>query len=275
MDLAMATDYANDTGNAEPYLRRIAEAGFKNIQWIHHWRHDFIYTEPEIRHIAGLMTDLHLALYDVHAPAGDEKNWFSTVEYQRLAGVEIIKNRIEMCETLGGSVIVMHIPEVTPENRDNWRQLRKSLDELEECCAESGVKVAIENRPLDDFCGIEALLSAYGPEFVGLCYDAGHGNIGGRGLEHLDRVKDRLISVHLHDNDGSSDQHRPIFTGTVDWSRLARLIAESPYRAFLTFETEMESSGLEDERVFLERAHADGLELLEMVQAHLPRERVA
>ena len=32
------------------------KAGFRHIQWIHHWRHDFIYTEPEIRHIEQLLT---------------------------------------------------------------------------------------------------------------------------------------------------------------------------------------------------------------------------
>lgn len=266
MELSMATDYSSDTGNAEPSLRRIAAAGFNHIQWIHHWRHDFIYTEPEIQHIAGLMKELHLSLYDIHAPAGAEKNWFSDVEYQRLAGVEIIKNRVDMCRTLGGSVIVTHIPELIPENLGSWRQLKKSLDELEEFCVDRAVRIAVENRPFDEFNGIEELLSRYDPEYIGLCYDSGHGNIGGKGLGHLDSVKERLISVHLHDNNGIADQHRPIFTGTLDWEELARLIVESPYRGFLTFETEMRFSGFGDENLFLERIYDDGLRLLKMVR---------
>src|SRR5664280_2462553 len=261
----MATDYARDTGNAEPSLRRIAEAGFRHIQWIHHWNHDFIYTQPEIEHIAGLMNDLGLSLYDIHAPTGAEKNWFSTVEYQRLAGVEIMKNRVDMCATLGGSVIVAHIPELIPENVRSWRQLKRSLDELEDFCCGKAVRIAVENRPHDQFNGIHELFSDHDPQFIGLCYDSGHGNIGGKGLQHLDSVKERLISVHLHDNDGLADQHRPIFTGTVDWEELAQLVAESPYREFLTFETDIKSSGMEDEDLFLERAYADGLALLEMI----------
>jgi sugar phosphate isomerase/epimerase len=265
MELAMATDYASDIGNAEPSLRSIAKAGFRHIQWIHHWRHDFIYTEPEIQHVAGLMEELQLSLRDIHAPTGAEKNWFSTVEYQRRAGVEIIKNRVDMCRTLGGSAIVTHIPQLTPDSFGSWCQQRKSLDELETFCAQRGVRIAVENRPADTFNGIEELFAEYSSEFVGLCYDSGHGNIGGDGLEHLDSVKERLISVHLHDNNGVEDQHKPIFSGTTDWEALAGIIAASPYDELLTFETDMRFSGEEDEERFLRRAHTDGLSLLEMV----------
>jgi sugar phosphate isomerase/epimerase len=262
----MATDYASDTGNAEPFLKNIANAGFHTIQWIHHWRHDFIYTEPEIQHIRTMLRDLHLSISDIHAPVGAEKNWFATVEYQRLAGVDIIKNRVEMCRTLGGSVVVTHIPDLGAEGPGHWRQLRKSLDELQGFCAERHVRIAVENKPFDEFDGIAQLLAAYGPEYVGLCYDSGHGNIGGRGLEHLDTFKERLISIHLHDNNGLEDQHRPVFTGTVDWKALAGIIAASPYEGPLTFETDMMFSGIKDEEAFLSGVYNDGIRLRQMTE---------
>jgi sugar phosphate isomerase/epimerase len=266
MDLSIATDYMSDTGDPEPYLRRIAEAGFKNIQWIHYWKHDFIYTQPEIQHIANIMKELHLSIYDIHGSAGTEKNWFSTVEYRRLAGVEIVKNRIEMCKALGGSVVVMHIPILNSENLGQWRQLKQSLNELEKFCIKKSVKIAMENEPFDEFNGIKELFSEYGPEFIGLCYDTGHGNLGGDGLKKLDSVKERLISLHLHDNNGLEDQHKPIFTGTVDWKELSRIIAKSPYKKFLTFEISMKSSDTKNEDNFLKSAYSNGLKLLNMVQ---------
>lgn len=265
LELSMATDYAGDTGNAEPSLRKIAQAGFKHIQWIHHWRHDFIYTEPEIAYIAALLDELDLSLYDIHAPAGAEKNWYSTVEYQRLAGVDIIKNRVDMCVNLGGSVIVAHIPDLQRENPGSWEQLIRSLDALEDYCGHRGVRIAVENRPHDSFEGIHELLDRYEADFVGLCYDSGHGNIGGNGLAHLASVKARLISIHLHDNDGLTDRHDPLFSGTVDWQLLARIIAESPYNAFLTIETEMRYEEEHEEMEFLTDAHRDGLKLLAML----------
>lgn len=266
MGLSMATDYMSDTGDSEPYLRRIADAGFKNIQWIHDWKHDFIYTQSEIQHVANIMKELHLSIYDIHGSAGTEKSWFSTIEYKRHAGVEIAKNRIEMCKALGGSVVVMHIPILNSENLGQWRQLKKSLSELEKFCIKKSVKIAVENEPFDDFIGIKELFLEYGPEFIGLCYDSGHGNIGGRGLEYLDSIKERLISLHLHDNNSLDDQHNPIFTGTVDWKKLARIISESPYRKFLTFEIIMKSSNTKNEDVFLKSAYSNGLKLLDTVR---------
>ena len=267
MELSMATDYASDTGDAEPYLRRIAEAGFPHIQWIHHWQHDFIYTEPEVEYIRELLVELNLTLCDIHAPTGAEKNWFSTVEYQRRAGVVIMKNRIQMCHELGGAVIVAHIPPQSGETGESWAQLRASVAELEEFCRERGVRIAVENRAHDGFEGIRELLASYDSQYLGLCYDSGHGNIDGAGLEHLDTVKDRLISVHLHDNDGHHDQHMPMFSGTVDWSALASLIAASSYDGPLTVETDIRLSGYQDERQFLASACSDGLRFAEMIGA--------
>ncbi|MDO9107368.1 MAG: TIM barrel protein, partial [Coriobacteriia bacterium] len=172
---------------------------------------------------------------------------------------------IEMCQTLCGSVIVTHIPELISENLGNWHQLKKSLDELEELCAGLGVRIAVENRRRDKFDGIAELFAEYSPDFVGLCYDTGHGNIGGKGLGHLDSYKERLISLHLHDNVGSRDKHQPVFAGTVDWEEFARIIAVSPYREFLTLETDIRHSGFEDEDMFLESAYRDGLRLMEMI----------
>lgn len=266
MELSMATDYVKDTGDSEPYLRKIADAGFKHIQWIHHWKHDFIYTKPEIQRVAKIMKELNISLYDIHGSDCPEKNWFSTFEDQRLAGVEIIKNRIEMCKALGGSVIIMHIPVMNSEDIGKWRQLKKSLNELEKFCIKKSVKIAIENEPFDKFDGIRELFSEYSPKFIGLCYDSGHGNIGGKGLENLNTVKERLISLHLHDNNGSVDQHNPVFTGTIDWKKLAKIISSSPYKKFLTFEIVMKLPDVNAEKLFLKSTYKNGLELLKMVK---------
>ncbi|MBN1515079.1 sugar phosphate isomerase/epimerase, partial [Candidatus Sumerlaeota bacterium] len=109
----------------------------------------------------------------------------------------------------------------------------------------------------------------YGPELLGLCYDAGHGNIGeGRGLTHLEKVKHRLLSIHLHDNDGNGDQHNFVFSGTVEWTRLARIIAESSYTKCVSMEVSIRNSGISDEQAFLERAFQSGELFSQMITEH-------
>lgn len=268
--LSIATDYVAGRGCPEPYLRPLAEAGFFHIHWTHHFNTDFVYADCEIEQIASWLDEYGLKVNDLHASAGVEKNWISPLEYERLAGVELVRNRISMTAKLSSDVIVMHIP-VEPqdsgENETFWTQIKKSLDVIEPYARDHGVRIAIENLYPDNWQTLEKILSKYGPDYIGLCYDSGHGNLDicSDGLDSLDRLKDRLISIHLNDNDGSGDQHNPLFSGTVDWARLARILAESSYTKCTNMEITIHHSGIKDARIFLEKALETGMTFARMV----------
>jgi sugar phosphate isomerase/epimerase len=256
---SITTDYATvDRGNPSPYLRRIAEAGFTHIHWCHHWNTDFIYSRPETEQIVRWLDEYGLKLLDLHAPVGPEKNWSSANEWERQAGVALVSNRLEMTARLGGDAIVMHIP-----GQPGWEPLRRSLDELEPVARNCGVRIALENGVFD---AIDSWLTNYTPDFLGLCYDSGHGNLVADGLDRLDQLKDRLLVVHLHDNDGTSDQHNLMFSGTVDWPRLACILAQSAYGKPISSESNMGRSGIADETEFLAKAYEAGIRLDEMIQ---------
>jgi len=266
MMLSMTTDYAADTGCPEPYLRRIAEAGFTHVHWGHWWAGEFVYHPPEIEQIGQWLKEFGLVLSDVHASVGTEKNYGSAREYERRAGVELVRNRMEMTAELGGDVAVLHLPTSNEELDGDaalWDRLWRSFDEMEKIARATGVRVAIENGP---FRHIARILEKYPPDTFGLCYDSGHGNIasdGDDGLDGVERLKDRLLAVHLHDNDGSGDQHRLPFTGTTDWGRLTRILAESSYAKPLNLEAGIGDH--DDEAAFLKDAHAAAARLAEMV----------
>lgn len=263
--LSITTDYAQDRGCPEPYLRRIAEAGFSHIHWCHQWNTDFLYSPPEIDQIATWLREFGLALTDLHASDGVEKRWVSAREYERLAGVELVKNRLQMAAQLGSDVIIMHLGSVPADPADRstfWNQLWKSLDELEPWARQHRVRIALENG---EFAAIREVFARYGPDYVGLCYDSGHGNLSGDGLEEAEALRDRLISIHLHDNDGTGDQHNLLFCGTVDWRRLAGILARSAYRKAVSMEVTMPNSGFEDEALFLKRALETGTLFAQMV----------
>jgi sugar phosphate isomerase/epimerase len=49
------------------------------------------------------------------------------------------------------------------------------------------------------------------PEALGVTLDVGHAKVNGYDpLAFADRFDDRIRVVHLHDNDGTADQHRPL-----------------------------------------------------------------
>jgi len=269
--LSITTDYVTDTGCPEPYLRRIADAGFSHVHWCHHWSSDFIYTDAELDQIGRWLNEFGLAINDIHGSEGKEKFWGSPIEYQRLAGVELVHNRIDMAARFGCDVVIMHFPTEPNGAADRnafWDRMRRSLDVVTEHCVRSGVRMAIENLPQDDGPTLQRVFNEYGPESVGFCYDPGHGNMAGDGLAWLDRFKDRLIATHLNDNDGKDDLHKLVLTDSVDWDRLATLIAASAYdKPAMTMEVTMDHAGISDEDQFLASARKTGIQFQEMVEA--------
>lgn len=291
--LSITTDYVSSVGDPEPYLRQIAEAGFTHIHWCHQWNTDYLYADAEIEQIGQWLRTYGLTLNDVHASEGHEKFWYSPKTYARLAGVELVKNRIDFAARLGSDAIVMHAypptrdPALAPFNEVALVQLRKSLDELQPYAQTRGVRIALENlvdfaglragvitpaEAVDNFDLLEQLFALYPPDYLGLCYDSGHANIGRNRLERLAAVKDRLYVLHLHDNDGEGDLHQLIFQGVIDWQRTAALIAASPYTKPISMEVTIKESGISKETEFLQHAYETGTRFAEIVHALRQRE---
>lgn len=259
MQLSINTDFAKDKGDPTPYLKAISEAGFTHVHWCHHWASDFVYMDSEINQIGEWLDDYGLKLLDLHGSVGPEKNWFSDKEYERLAGVELVKNRLEMTARLGGDAVVMHIPSGPISDG-----LKKSLDALAPHANKLGVRIAVENGCFE---AMNSALSEFGPDYLGLCYDCGHGNMDANGLGKMDVIKDRLIAIHLHDNDGINDEHKIPFTSTVDWNRLIDIIARSSYSKCINLEVSMRNMGIEDVDQFVQLAYQKGAILTQMLES--------
>ncbi|HTL51893.1 MAG TPA: sugar phosphate isomerase/epimerase family protein [Planctomycetota bacterium] len=270
---SLTTDYAISTGNPEPYLKRIAEAGFTHTHWCHQWNTDFLYGKSELRAIARWLKKYRLVLNDLHATAGKEKSWGSALEHERKAGIELVKNRLDMSAYLESDVIVMHLPTEPVEVKEQtkfWKRLQKTLDSLQPHARKRGVRIAVENMSTDNFDTIRKVLGLYPADFIGVCFDCGHANIvqpPDVGKIWMDAHKDRLIAVHLHDNDGKGDLHRIPFTGTVDWAWLTKMIAASAYKKAINQETSIRNTGLTDEKEFLAQCLAAGRKIESMIAA--------
>jgi sugar phosphate isomerase/epimerase len=250
MNLSLTSDFAGSTGEPAFSLKALAEAGFTNVMWCHHWCDDFLYDRNEIGYLKSLFKEYGIALSDIHGSQGVEKCWHSPVEYCRKAGVELVANRIEMLREMDGDgTIMMHVPFFNAGGqdeaerkvvKDHFDALCRSLDELMPLLEKADTAISAENMWLDSWELMEELLARYPANRLGICYDSGHGNANAnKQLDHLERNKGRLIALHLDDNDGTGDQHQPPYYATVDWDRLAGIIATSSYKRELSFELSM------------------------------------
>ena len=85
---------------------------------------------------------------------------------------------------------------------------------------------------------IDFLNKEAGKEAYGLCLDTGHANLLRHDLKiMINTYGKRIRCLHIHDNNGSSDQHRAPLTGTIDWNRFCQALADTGYDGDLSFET--------------------------------------
>lgn len=294
MELGINTDFDREferLEDIEKSIRQIAEAGFTHMHWCYEWDGDYIYARSEMEQIREWMEKYGLKPKSLHASKGSRReggrrNWHyrkdytSDIEYNRIAGVEQIKNRVELAHMLGTTEIVLHMylphedfAELPGAKEAFYTQAYKSLDELMPFCLERGVRICIENlfeapgeMQIEQF---ERLFSRYPADFLGLCLDTGHANlVWGNAFvtEFVKRFRDRLYSIHIHDNKGwgkepgCGDAHMLPGECSIDWAALMAVLEQSAYRGAYVLEV-MKPAG-EDTAAYLQRARAAGEWLL-------------
>lgn len=126
----------------------------------------------------------------------------------------------------------------------SYVQLDRAFRVLIEDGDRYGVRVAVENMPDSaSHSLVSRLLDSI--DGLGLCFDTGHAHITATWLLYLDRYASRICALHLHDNDGSGDQHLVPGQGVVDFDDLARRLVEADYEGVWGIECEQKIGGYE------------------------------
>lgn len=214
---------------ARERLLAMRGAGFEAIML--HWADD----QPEMRRkedYADLARACNLEIVNGHLPYERINDvWLDTLDGEE--ETNFLKKSILSAGRAGVPVLILHAargpmpPPFSPAGFARFRRLADAADQ-------AGVLLAVEN--LRSLSYGMAVLDALDAPSVRACYDAGHHHCYGQDGAFLDRYGARLAAIHLHDNDGTDDQHRIPFTGTVDWAAEMARIRKTAYRGPLTLE---------------------------------------
>jgi len=179
----------------------------------------------------------HGLKYSVHGPFADV-NIASPSNQLRRAMLKRLERSIIHAQALGAYVWVFHPGMKTGISSFypgvEWVQNLRSIQIITKFAGEYGVSVAIENVPepypglmksVEDFKEFYAQFN----DKIGMVLDVGHSNVNGQTESFLKTFPDKIVHMHLSDNDGKGDQHLGIGRGTVNWHRLAALIREMAY----------------------------------------------
>ncbi len=184
---------------------------------------------------AGLSCTMHAPFIDLSPGGVDSRVVAATRErfQQAFAVAEIFRPR----------VMVFH------SGYDRWRfafnlsiWLENSISFWEPFVARArdlGTGIAVENIFETSPVGLKMLFAALDSPHFGACFDIGHWFLFGKvDLEEwLLLLREHLLSFHLHDNRGGSDDHLVPGEGLIDFKTLRRLVTALPLnpRAY-TFE---------------------------------------
>ena len=135
---------------------------------------------------------------------------------------------------LGCQTYVVHPgPELEGYTRSFlWQRVRLALDILLPLAAKLDMVIALENANPghlgDDARELAELAAEYASPSLALCFDCGHAHHAGSVLDTCRTMAPFMVTAHLHDNDGTADQHLIPGFGTIPWSALVAELHHCP-----------------------------------------------
>ena len=198
------------------------------------------------------LADAHLELHSVHAPVFEAikgGQWVGPIsnaaadESRRARAIAEARAAINIARVLPYRFLVVHlgVPSgaPTPPGDNEPAAARRSLEEIVARAAEAGVTVAVEVIP-NRLSSAEALVRLLEDQLEGLdagiCLDYGHAHLMGDLGEAIEAVSGHLMTTHVHDNGGRTDDHLVPFSGTIDWERAMMATQKIGYDGVLMLE---------------------------------------
>ncbi len=159
-----------------------------------------------------LISDLGLGIVGHTGPYLPTEN---PSERVRDAAYSELRSSIDVTAYLGASICTMHF-RIWPEYLSFTEGVAMYVSELGQLVTygkSKGIQVAMENSPhnLHQLKPFREILHRV-PDLK-LLYDIGHGNINtpkSLTRDYLFDLRDRLVHIHLSDNDGTGDDHLPL-----------------------------------------------------------------
>jgi len=226
--LVICASNDNKETTIEESIMAIKKAGFNDVfvQW---YDKDWSFTQQQQ---VDLCKKLGLNIEFAHLGYQDINNiWLADQKYDCF--VERYIKDIKDCHDNGIDLVIMHLcskfvaPIFNPIGLERFRKIVEYADSI-------GVKIAFENTKLRGYIGY--ILDNIPNTNIGICLDLGHYHCNFKDIWNLNDYKDRILAVHLHDNNGEEDQHLLPFDGTLDFNKGIRLLDELHYNGPTTLE---------------------------------------
>jgi len=247
MKISIATSvYVNYS--IEGALRQIAAAGYDGVDlWggrPHIYRQD--HSRTDLRRLRALLADVGLGVpslmpaffrypHSLSSPSRAIRN--DSLDYMR----ECIDSAVEL-----GAACVLIVPGRSLHDQtreDAWERLAESVSRVCSHAQQYDICLSVEpvNRWVSDLINTAAdalrLIEQVQCDKLGVTLDSGHVHLSNESArEAIERLGDRLLQVHVNDNDGQHQQNLILGRGTFDFSTFLSDLRDAGYDGYLTAE---------------------------------------
>ena len=240
-------------------LAEFAANGIRNLVFTDEWIARIMQTPTLADELQKDMDSFGLTFMDAHAPFSPKLDLNCPFPEYRKQMIARQNLSLAITADMGVKVIVIHvgntnIPETAAlpleKHHDN---ICRALDAILPQAEDLGVTVAIENiwfmTNTPEF--LWEIKNKFPTDALGFCYDSGHANLMSKGHLYPDGAANRawrsyagieprwddqilekllpeIVCCHLHDNDGSVDQHRMPGKGNIDWQHILPVLKTAP-----------------------------------------------
>ena len=215
ISISTCFDYAIPLEEQIPMIR---DAGFTHVSIGGNYEHSGILHPSGQKALKALAADSGLSIDTIHGYAMDEPDM-----------LDVNRKIAEAAAFLHVPVVVMHCSAfaIQPETLEARKQaLLEILPQFERLAGESGVRFAFENvLPGVTTNLVEFTVQHADPQFFGFCYDSAHDQIDGpRSFDLLERMRERLIAVHLSDRIKELVDHVTPGEGFIEFEKITELL---------------------------------------------------
>ena len=231
MRFGISTHLFHDQRLSREHLEQVAAHGFEAVEVFATRSHFDYHDAAAIAALGEWLQQTGLALHGIHAPivqsmtGGDQ--WGETISNavndsgRRQAAVREADAALNIARRIATDVFVVHLGTPTVQGGENNRTAAfRSVEEICRLADPIGVRVALEviPNPLSDGASLVTMLER-DLDFprAGVCLDFGHAFLLGDVADTIETVAEHLITTHVHDNKGKSDDHLVPFDGRINW----------------------------------------------------------
>jgi len=205
-----------------------------------------------------------LQIDQIHSPFGKEYDFSDSDRHKRFNVIESEKALLRKLQIIGIKHNVIHCSPRIDKNckKEHLKRFKDSLHRLLPVAEEVGITIALENLPpennekhiqrnsgIGSAHELKEILDDFESPGLGVCFDIAHANLSKDIKKEFSLIKDRIVTFHIHDNDGERDLHLPPPYGTIDWIWFVKELRKMKYSGTLPMEAHT-FRGISTERYF-------------------------